>query len=576
MYQALYRKYRPKSFDDVVDQKYIIETLKNSILNDKISHAYMFFGPRGIGKTTVAKILARAVNCTNNSDGNPCEKCDSCIASAEKECVDIIEIDAASNNGVDEIREIKSKVNLVPNSLKYKVYIIDEVHMLTAGAFNALLKTLEEPPKHVIFILATTDPQKVSSTIISRCQCFSFKRISDDCNVNRLREISDLEKIEIDDETLKQISIYSDGGLRDSLSTLDKLSSYKNGKITVEDFYEINDMISKSDLEDFYKIIISTDIKQMILKLDKFYASGKNIVEIMNQFLIFLKDKIVDYYLSGTNIDVYRTEKLLVKLNENMFELKKASKPYIYVEILLLDYINSIGNSNKIISREIISNDESLGNSSTSVNENSIAEVNGEPDSVDKVNDEPNSIDDSINVDESVNEERNVSIDSNDVESDLDYLHKLMSVRVHNVLALASKAEKNADLDRINGLNDYVFDQKIGYIVSEILNGTLRASSENGMIISYEYQSVVDQNLNNLESIMEVYSKITITDKKIVFITDEEWENEKKRYIEFTKSGNKYKIEEEPVVEAKTIVDTPEVRESKSNFADFGDIVEIN
>lgn len=576
MYQALYRKYRPKSFDDVVDQKYIIETLKNSILNDKISHAYMFFGPRGIGKTTVAKIFARAVNCTNNSNGNPCEKCDSCIASAEKECVDIIEIDAASNNGVDEIREIKSKVNLVPNSLKYKVYIIDEVHMLTAGAFNALLKTLEEPPKHVIFILATTDPQKVSSTIISRCQCFSFKRISDDCNVNRLREISDLEKIEIDDETLKQISIYSDGGLRDSLSTLDKLSSYKNGKITVEDFYEINDMISKSDLEDFYKIIISTDIKQMILKLDKFYASGKNIVEIMNQFLIFLKDKIVDYYLSGTNIDVYRTEKLLVKLNENMFELKKASKPYIYVEILLLDYINSIDNSNKIISREIISNDESLGNSSTSVNENSIAEVDGGSDSVDKVNDEPNSIDDSINVDESVNEEKNVSIGSNAVESDLDYLHKLMSVRVHNVLALASKVEKNADLVKINGLNDYVFDQKIGYIVSEILNGTLRASSENGMIISYEYQSVVDQNLNNLESIMEVYSKITTTDKKIVFITDEEWENEKKKYIEFTKSGNKYKIEEEPVVEAKTIVDTPEVQESKSNFADFGDIVEIN
>ena len=576
MYQALYRKYRPKSFDDVVDQKYIIETLKNSILNDKISHAYMFFGPRGIGKTTVAKIFARAVNCTNNSDGNPCEKCDSCIASAEKECVDIIEIDAASNNGVDEIREIKSKVNLVPNSLKYKVYIIDEVHMLTAGAFNALLKTLEEPPKHVIFILATTDPQKVSSTIISRCQCFSFKRISDDCNVNRLREISDLEKIEIDDETLKQISIYSDGGLRDSLSTLDKLSSYKNGKITVEDFYEINDMISKSDLEDFYKIIISTDIKKMILKLDKFYSSGKNIVEIMNQFLIFLKDKIVDYYLSGTNIDVYRTEKLLIKLNESMFELKKASKPYIYVEILLLDYINSIGDNNKIISREIISKDESLGNSSTSVNKNSITEVNGEPDSVDKVNDESNSIYNSISVDESVSEEKKVSFDNNDAESDLDYLHKLMSVRVHNVLALASKTEKNADLERINGLNDYVFDQKIGYIVSEILNGTLRASSENGMIISYEYQSVVDQNLNNLESIMEVYSKITTTDKKIVFITDEEWENEKKRYIEFTKSGNKYKIEEEPVVEVKTIVDTQEVQESKSNFADFGDIVEIN
>ena len=156
MYQALYRKYRPKSFDDVVGQDFVIKTLKNSIVNDKINHAYMFFGPRGIGKTTIAKILSRTVNCLNPVDGNPCEKCDNCLKSLNS--VDIIEIDAASNNGVDEIREIKSKVNIVPSELKYKVYIIDEVHMLTSGAFNALLKTLEEPPKHVIFVLATTDP----------------------------------------------------------------------------------------------------------------------------------------------------------------------------------------------------------------------------------------------------------------------------------------------------------------------------------------------------------------------------------------------------------------------------------
>ena len=574
MYQALYRKYRPKSFDDVVDQKYIIETLKNSILNNKVSHAYMFFGPRGIGKTTVAKIFARAVNCTNNSNGNPCEQCDNCLISAEKECVDIIEIDAASNNGVDEIREIKSKVNLVPTSLKYKVYIIDEVHMLTAGAFNALLKTLEEPPKHVIFILATTDPQKVSSTIISRCQCFSFKRISDDCNLSRLREISNIEKIDIDDETLKQISIYSDGGLRDSLSALDKISSYKNGKITVEDFYEINDMISKKDMENFYEIIMSMDIKKMILNLDKFYSSGKNIVEIMNQFLIFLKDKIVEYYLSGTDLDVSKTEKLLVKTNEIMFELKKASKPYIYVEIFLLDYINSIKENDQIISREIIqSNEIDLGNNYVQVDDSSSTEVKDQL----VVNDISDEIEDTIEMNESNIDDKNLDVnDSSQSTLNLDYLHNLMSVRVHNILALASKIEKKADLERINGLNDYVFDQKIGYIVSEILNGTLCASSEGGMIISYEYQSVVDQNLKNLDAIVDVYSRITSVDKQIVFITDEEWENEKKKYIEFTKSGNKYKIEEEPVIEEKSIVDAQEVQVPRSNFADFGDIVEIN
>ena len=270
MYHALYRKYRPSSFDSVVGQNTIIKTLLNSVKNNSLTHAYMFFGPRGTGKTTVSKIFARAVNCLEPIDGNSCGKCKNCLYSYEKECVDIIEIDAASNNGVDEIRELRTKVSLVPAELKYKVYIIDEVHMLSIGAFNAFLKTLEEPPEHAIFILATTDPQKVPETIISRCQCFSFKRISDEMIVERLKFVCNEENIDIDEEVLTEIAIASDGGMRDSLGMLDKLSSYSESKITLEDFAELNGMITNKDLYDFCSDLFCGNLSQILTKINKF------------------------------------------------------------------------------------------------------------------------------------------------------------------------------------------------------------------------------------------------------------------------------------------------------------------
>jgi len=270
---SLYRKYRPSNFDEMVDQSYIVKTIKNSILNNKLSHAYLFYGPRGTGKTSMAKLVAKIVNCDNLIDFKPCDKCASCISINDKSSADVIEMDAASNNGVDEIREIRSRVNLLPNISKYKVYIIDEVHMLSIGAFNALLKTLEEPPSHVIFILATTEINKVPETILSRCQSFEFRRISIDGIVNRLKFISDAEALHVEDGVLELIGSYSNGGLRDSINMLDKLSSFSDN-VTLDDFYRFKGISDPSIINDF--------VNNLSIALDKL-SSDKTLREKMGK-----------------------------------------------------------------------------------------------------------------------------------------------------------------------------------------------------------------------------------------------------------------------------------------------------
>ena len=598
MYRALYRKYRPQGFDSVVGQNTIVKTLQNSVKNKSFSHAYMFFGPRGVGKTTASKIFARAINCLEPVDGNACGKCKSCVHSFEKECVDIIEIDAASNNGVDEIRELKNKISLVPAELKYKVYIIDEVHMLSIGAFNALLKTLEEPPEHAIFILATTDPQKVPETIISRCQCFSFKRISDDMIVDRLKTVCESENIEFDDEVLAEIAISSDGGMRDALGALDKLTSYTKDKITVDDFAELNGMITKKILHEFCNDIFAGNLANVLAKINKFSGDGKNLIQIMSQLMHFLRNIVVNYYVENSKCEysVDNMLKLINIINEKMFDIKKSGNPKIYIEMLLIKYIKDISDK-KNISQEIITqtSDEKsiLGNNSAVENKEdnsvnlvketdkmaeNVEEDDEEYDFDKEFSDDENSYDDVMgNNYNDVLSADDESFSDTDEDSSLKIVKNIddiMKVRVNNTLANANKQILNKEQENFKLLNDFTFDQEIGYIVCNLLDATVRAASDDSIIISYEYDSSVKRNLLELEKITYVYNKITNSNKKLAIITDEEWENEKNKYIKSLKDGVQYQVIDEPQEVYEEQVKNDIITNSAVEL--FGDIVEIN
>ena len=520
MYQALYRKYRPVDFETVVGQNSIITTLKNSIINKNFTHAYMFYGPRGTGKTTVSKIFARNINCLDNENGTACGKCDACKFSFSKECVDIIEIDAASNNGVDEIRELRNKITLVPSKLKYKVYIIDEVHMLSTGAFNALLKTLEEPPEHAIFILATTDPQKVPETVVSRCQCFSFKRISKDSIKNQLENISKKEKISIDSDVLDNIATLSDGGLRDALGMLDKLVSYSDKKITMKDFIEINDIISNSEIEQFLNCIFEKNIPEVLKMIETFDQNGKNLNQIITQVLNLSRDYIVDYYLNGSEIQwsIDNLQEFTNLLNEKIVDIRKSSNSKIFIEMFILKFINdylTIKNSKK--TANVVENKENV----------EVKEKNTKNRQKDNANIKGNK-------NESSEELSIINID------------EIMKIRINNVLAKANKKEKSSEEEKFNNLKNYTFDQQVGYLVCELLDSEIKVVSDEIVLLSYEYDSIVQQNLKILPKLNNVYNKFVDSKKKIALISEDKWKKIKDEYIINLKNKHQYEILEEP------------------------------
>ena len=319
-YTALYRKFRPTTFSEIVGQEHITKTLKNQINSGRVGHAYLFNGGRGTGKTSAAKILARAVNCLNPKDGEPCNECEICKGILSGSLTDVVEMDAASNNSVEDIRSIREEVNFLPTLAKYRVYIIDEVHMLSTGAFNALLKTLEEPPAHVKFILATTEPQKIPATILSRCQRFDFKRISNEDIIKRLKIVCDQSNIEITQEALTTIAVLAEGAMRDALSILERC--LQDGDTNIDE-NKVKDLVGIPKLTYVSKMteaIIDYNVEEALKTIDEVLAEGKDINNLLWELIKYTKDILV--YKTSKNLQIYSKDELecIEKLGE------KASK----------------------------------------------------------------------------------------------------------------------------------------------------------------------------------------------------------------------------------------------------------
>lgn len=355
-YQALYRAFRPQSFKDVVGQRHVTKTLKNAIVRNKESHAYLFSGPRGTGKTSIAKIFAKALNCQFGEEGEPCNECDVCISITDGSANDVIEIDAASNNGVDEIRSLREKVKYAPSLTQYKVYIIDEVHMLTTGAFNALLKTLEEPPDHAIFILATTEPHKIPATIISRCQRFDFKAIENNEIIERLKYVADSESIEYNDEALDYIARTAEGGMRDALSIMDQVIAYSNDIITLDDAVMITGGIKQDALNEWLKLIENKDSRAAFIQYHQFIDEGKDPTRLIHELVYYIRDIILMKHSNEMNEDIafYNVEdkvlyEMIDVLNDAMVMMRFSVNTSVHLEVVIVKLIEVLSKHNNVV-----------------------------------------------------------------------------------------------------------------------------------------------------------------------------------------------------------------------------------
>ena len=513
-YTALYRKYRPINFSSIVGQDVIVDILKNSIINNKVSHAYLFTGPRGTGKTSTAKILAHAVNCLNFTN-DICGECSIC-KSLDLNDNDIVEIDAASNNGVDEIRSLRDNVNLMPAFCKYKIYIIDEVHMLSTGAFNALLKTLEEPPSHVIFILATTEPNKIPLTILSRCQRFDFNKINMNDLVSRLKYIVNEEGRVVSDNILEQIAKISDGGLRDAINLLDQVLSLSDENINIDEVEKLSGKISTQSVYELFSYIINNDLVSILNFSTYMFDNGKNYKDLADSMLSFLRDisintEVPNYFdksyselLSKISISFNNLIIMSSIINELLKELKNSNNQKMLFEIYVFQMCNILKNVDKV---EVI-------NTSKNNNKN-------------------------VNIRNDKNENINIETKQNLIDSDL------KDIRINNVFAGANKEILNSVNSKYYLINDYISNKKYNMVSILLSSGRIVVASDKYLLFSFKNKSDVLKFDSIYKQIEQFLKKIYDESYKIVAVSDKEWEEMKNNYINNIKNKISYVFIEE-------------------------------
>lgn len=558
-YKTLYRVYRPQKFEDVAGQEHIITTLQHAVEENKIAHAYLFCGPRGTGKTTIAKLLAKAINCTGNN--KPCDECENCTQITQGVHPDVIEIDAASNNGVDEVRNLIEKVKYAPTQGKYKVYIIDEVHMMSTGAFNALLKTLEEPPAHVVFILATTEPHKILPTIISRCQRFDFSKLSLEDIVHRMKVVIKEENYVCDDDALELIAKLADGGMRDALSILEQCLAYNDQHLTLKDVNQIYGILSLDNKIDLIKVLFTKDMKKSLLILEEMKNNGIDIKRLTIDLVDILKDIIIYrntndvsllFVLSKTYLDMiipyisceeaFRFIDILMDASE---KYAKVINPSVYFEIAILKICHH-EHVEKVIENEEKIKIEEVEQSSPIIKEEKTQEKHIGENNVDHSNHQEEVTDDSSEQNEEPVYENDIEEmpsfefeNKEEVEETVSDTIEVDPQDIMNILVQANRTILENIQERWPIIKRYLANLNTAKSAAMLCDGMAVAACKGGLIISFEYEPSVNavNYYKNYKQLSSFLTEILGSEYKFIAIQQDEWIKMRSHFIELKKAG---------------------------------------
>ena len=557
-YQALYRTWRPQRFEDVVGQEMITKTLRNAVMTNQTSHAYLFTGPRGTGKTSTAKIFAKAINCHHQENGEPCNECEICKAITNGSLNDVLEIDAASNNGVEEIRDIRDKVKYAPTQADYKVYIIDEVHMLSTGAFNALLKTLEEPPANVVFILATTEPHKIPATIISRTQRFDFKRITSATILKRMEYILNQKDIQYEDAALKVIAKAAEGGMRDALSILDQVISFGENNVTLENALLVTGSVTKTDLLNYLQAVVDQKTPEALEMIHKLVQDGKDASRIVEDLVEYCRDLLLyqqspamleetelgmldeDFKKFAQEIEPETVYQMINILNEQQENMRYTSHPTVYLEVLTVK-LSQLKNQPQV----------SQANSQPAISVDQ-AQIDRLMNRIQQLQDQINSLQQTQPQAARPARRQVVSTNQTKVKE-----VKVNYEKINEVLGNATRADLNR-FQQVWGdlVNMLTVPQRAIMSVSKPV-----AASSEGVVIGFEYPYLCQKAIDDRElqdALTNGLSRLVDQNLSLLFLPNEQWLKIRQDYLEKRKDG---KANAQPAAQAENDAADPQSEE---------------